>query len=380
MKKDLEYKLIGEKERRLRELPEFIADFIYDIENKYKLKTQIAYIKDFTVFFEYLITLPKFEGKERKDFTIDDLKNLEKRDVRDFLNYVSSYKKTFNSKNGSTVSQRFTNNQQGKARKLASLHTLFCELSKNEAYGIKDITRHIEIKVDDTRALKNSLEQKQIDRFLETIIKDKNIETDREKAFHQKAKLRDYVIALLLSYTGIRVSELVQLDLTDVNLDKSEIVVIRKGGTRDKVYLPDIVVESLGKFIKEREKIKGVNPVYKKALFLSSQRKRMTDRNVRYLIKKYNSRSRIKTNITPHTFRRSFGMKFYNSTGDMELTAEVLGHRSIETARRFYARATEDRKRKAMQGFNYEENEEKIDLNKVAQATGLSVEELRKML
>lgn len=355
MKKDVIIKLEKEKERRLRELPDFIADFIVGMDAEKSIRTQIALAKDYTVFLEYLLTLPDFSNKTSiSEFTIEDMNKLKERNIRDFLNYLTSYKKTFLKKNNKEYTQVFTNDQKGKARKLASLHSLWDWLIREE-YVIKDITKKIEIKLTETKQIKNKLEAEDIDRFTETIINDVNVETQRGLKFHDRVKFRDLTMLLLLAFTGIRISELVQLDINDISIKDGAMIVIRKGGNQDKIYIPDEILSTLAKYIEKRKQVTNIEAEYKDALFLSSQKKRIDPRTVRYMINKYKKRAGIDIKVTPHTFRRSFAMKMYNLTGDIQLTADYLGHTTTETTRKFYAEPDEERKRKIMKEFRYSE-------------------------
>jgi len=204
------------------------------------------------------------------------------------------------------------------------------------------------------RKIKDKLDSEDIDKFVETILEDVNIETERGLKFHQRVKFRDLNIVLLLAFTGIRISELVQLDINDVSIKDGAMVVVRKGGDEDKIYLPDVILSTLQEFIQQRKTIDVTDTENKEALFLSLQGKRIDPRTVRQMLNKYKQRAGISMKVTPHTFRRTFAIRMYNETGDMQLTADYLGHKSVETTRGHYAEPEEDRKRKVMKNFNYD--------------------------
>lgn len=392
MKKDLETKLLNQKYDKLRGLPDFVADFISDVENSTTLRTQLAYIQDINILLEYLqLEHPDFISKDIIDFSPSDINTLTARDIKDFLNYLSSYKKSFKKRDGSEVTQAFSNTQQGKARKLANLHSLFSYLFKNNMIA-KDVTANIDIKVDKKASISNKLEGDEIDRFLKTIDDDVNIENNRKLLFHKRVKFRDYIIVLLLAYTGIRVSELIQLDVSDINVDKEAMVVTRKGGNQERIYLPETVLSPIADYMLERKKLNNVKQEYKNALFLSQHGNRIDAQTIRYMLSKYKDRSGLDIKITPHTFRRSFGMEFYNKTKDMYLTAQQLGHTSAETTRKFYAEPTDERKKSSMTGFDYskadsptisssaDKNLDIDSIERLLDVTGLSMDELLKKL
>lgn len=83
---------------------------------------------------------------------------------------------------------------------------------------------------------------------------------------------------------------------------------------------------------------------HENALFLSSQRRRITVRSIELLVKKYASTVTGK-HITPHKLRSTYGTNLYKETGDIYLVADVLGHSDVNTTRKHYAELEEDRKR-----------------------------------
>ncbi|MBR0118937.1 MAG: tyrosine-type recombinase/integrase, partial [Eubacterium sp.] len=83
------------------------------------------------------------------------------------------------------------------------------------------------------------------------------------------------------------------------------------------------------------------------ALFLSTQRKRISVRTVEDLVKKYTARVTPNKHITPHKLRSTYGTNLYKESGDIYLVADVLGHKDVNTTRKHYAAVDEDRRRKA---------------------------------
>ena len=152
-------------------------------------------------------------------------------------------------------------------------------------------------------------------------------------------------MTLMLS-TGIRVSECVGLNLDDIDFNNSRIKVTRKGGNEAFVYFSDEVVEYLQEYLKEREKIIPVDG-HEDALFLSSQRKRISVRTVENMVKKYARVSTPLKKITPHKLRSTYGTALYQETGDIYLVADVLGHKDVNTTRKHYADIDQERKRSA---------------------------------
>jgi len=218
--------------------------------------------------------------------------------------------------------------------------------------------------------------------FLATIIDDKNIESTRAMIFHKRVKFRDYCMVLIAGNTGIRISELVQLDIQDVNLDKKHLIVTRKGGKLEPVYLPKIIIEDLREYMNQRKQIAEIDPEFKDALFLSLQKKRIQPQSVRRRLKKYGYRSDIELNLTPHIFRKSFAVAMFKRTGNLELVRSYLGHSTIETTKNFYARADDEIKKKEIENvdlWNTQEteiNDIKKSLEQLANSLNIDINTL----
>lgn len=355
MKADIVKKIELRLDRKIRLLPDYIYDFIYSLDES-QHRTKLEYTKDIILFFEFL-TNENIINKKIEDISISDLENIKERDIRNFLSYLTEYKKEFLTPTGKKKTQIFTNGEQGKSRKLATVHKLYSYLYNN-SYIKNNIASKVTIRLHSDKQIKKRLSKEQIDLLLQTIIDDKNIESSKSLAFHQKLKFRDYIIVLILAYTGIRVSELIQLDIADVSIthgqnDFGSLKVIRKGGNKEEIVLPNLILEDILSYVELRKNIEVSDFHSKNALFLSLQKKRINDRTIRNMLKKYTQRCLIPFDITPHTFRRTFGTEHYNKHGDMYLTAIILGHKSAETTRKFYADPSENRKIRSMKQFEY---------------------------
>ena len=167
---------------------------------------------------------------------------------------------------------------------------------------------------------------------------------------------RDTMIMNILLSTGIRVSELVGLDIKDVDLLHSGIRIIRKGGKEDIICYNDKVREMLKDYIEYRKKIISKEG-HENALFLSSQKRRITVRSVENLVKKYAGRASLLKKITPHKLRATYGTALYEETNDLYLVAEVLGHESVETTRKHYTEVTNRHKYENRNAVDYQKNQ-----------------------
>ena len=170
--------------------------------------------------------------------------------------------------------------------------------------------------------------------------------TQAQQLRHEKVKERDLAIVTLMLGTGIRVSECVGLDITDLDFNQDRIRIVRKGGSESLVYFGDEVREALLSYLDIRKGEKPL-PGSENALFLSSRKQRISVRNVEILVKKYSRTVTTLKKITPHKLRSTYGTELYKETGDIYLVADVLGHKDVNTTRKHYAALDEEHRRRA---------------------------------
>jgi integrase/recombinase XerC len=189
--------------------------------------------------------------------------------------------------------------------------------------------------------------------FLDAVEKGKSL-SKKEADYHKKQSVRDTAIAYLLLSTGLRVSECAELDVDDIDLNNHCVRVVRKGGDEALVYFSDEAADYLERYLDERNNMSGLKDG-EKALFISSQKRRMSVRSIEIMIKKYAQRSVPMKHITPHKLRSTFATNLYNQTGDIYLVAETLGHKDVSTTKEHYANLSNKRK---------EENRNKVSFRR----------------
>ena len=318
-------------------LPSFCKTFFRGIEEYTSARTRLAYAYDLRLFFEYLHEQNTICAKmEIKDIPLTMLDNLTRLDIEEYLEYMSLYQK-----DGKDI----TNEERGKARKLAALRSFYnyfyqSELIQNNPAALVPLPRLHEKEII-------RLEPNEVAQLLNQV-EDGTKLTKKELEYHKKTKIRDVALMTLLLGTGIRVSECVGLDLNDVNFDVCGIKIRRKGGYEAVVYFGEEVETALLDYLEEREHIIPMDG-HENALFLSLQNRRMTVRAVENLVKKYASRVTTLKKITPHKLRSTYGTTLYQESGDIYLVADVLGHKDVNTTRKHYAAQEDERRRKAAQ-------------------------------
>lgn len=146
-------------------------------------------------------------------------------------------------------------------------------------------------------------------------------------------KLRDLAIVKIFLYAGLRVSELVNLNINDIDFDNKSIKFLGKGNKERNIPLHDDVINSINDYLAVRGEIKIKNPDDFEALFLSRHGKRISVRSIQLMIKKYAKLAGIKNakKITPHKLRHTFASLLYHQTKDIKILQELLGHANIST-------------------------------------------------
>ena len=307
------------------ELPPYVRDYFRSISETTQPRTRTAYAYDIKLFFEFLIDNNSyFRGKTPKDIDLESLNRLTAEDFEEYLDYLSLY-----TKNG----KEYTNSSSAKKRKIVSLRAFFRYLYQTERID-QNVTEKVKTpKIHDKNIIR--MESDEVANFLDTVEFGNRL-TKNQQRFHEKTKVRDLAMLTLMLSTGIRVSECVGINISDVDFDRTSVRVVRKGGNEDLVYFSDEAAEILLEYLEERKKIDAA-PGSEDALFLSSHRSRMTQRNVEYLVKKYARVATPLKKITPHKLRSTYGTALYQETGDIYLVASVLGHKDVNTTRKHYA-------------------------------------------
>jgi len=141
------------------------------------------------------------------------------------------------------------------------------------------------------------------------------------------AHVRDWAICELLYATGIRVSELVNINVRDVNFEQNLITVFGKGRKERIVPFSDVSKKVLRLWVKEKRKFltKETQP-----LFVGSHGERIDQRQVRRIVYSATSRLGIK-GISPHSFRHSMATHILEGGADLRVVQEILGHSDLQT-------------------------------------------------
>ena len=321
----------------LSELPAFFKDFFRGIEPRTQSRTQIAYAYDIKIFLQFLLEENPSIKKSYNSVTeipISVLESLTVTDIEEYMEYL---------KYRDTDGKKISNKENAIKRKISTLKSVF-----KYFYRTEKISENIMERVQLPKLHSKEIIRLDIDEVAMMIDEAERGEglSDRQRAYHGKTKVRDVALLSLLLGTGIRVSECVGLDISDVDFKNNGILIHRKGGTEVTVYFSDEVKEALQNYYDERVLILEESG-HEGAFFLSMQNKRLSVRSVENLVKKYAKIISPLKKITPHKLRSTYGTNLYKETGDIYLVADVLGHSDVNTTKKHYAAIEDDRRRSA---------------------------------
>jgi len=331
----------------LRELPEICSDYFIAIEQLTSPLTRLSYAYDLKLFFQYLSDeLPKFSGKPVAEFSIDDIRQVTKQDLERYARYLSFYVKNESLEDGLVASKEITNHEYGIKRKYASLRAFYKYLFSDGLIEGNTAALIPLPKLHEHAIIRLDIDE--VARILDVAENGQALPKGYQK-YHNVTKKRDLAMLSLFLGTGIRISECVGLNIDDFDFEQNAFVVTRKGGKEVILYLSDEVAQALTAYLQERRQIEAL-PGHENAFFLSIQRRRITQRAVENMVKKYASiAAPLKKKISPHKLRSTFGTNLYRETGDIYLVADVLGHSDVNTTRKHYAAIAEDHRRLAAQ-------------------------------
>lgn len=156
--------------------------------------------------------------------------------------------------------------------------------------------------------------------------------------------LRDSLILKMLYSTGMRVSELVSLRISELDLEKGEVIIKGKGNKERVVFLPYDILEDIKFYIQRRKKNSNI-------LFLNRKGKLLTDKGVRLLVEKYAKKVIPYKKITPHTLRHTFATHLLTNGADLRSVQELLGHTKLSTTQ-IYTHLTKENLKKVYENFH----------------------------
>ena len=320
-------------------MPWFILEYYQSkLAVPYSFTTLYEYLKEYRRFFEWLIESGISNADKLADIDLSILEHLTKKDMESFVLYLRERPSlnTYSTKQG--VSQTTIN------RTLSALSSLFkylteeVENDQGEPYFYRNVMKKVATKKKkETLASRaENIKQKlflgdETVAFLEYVdCEYENKLSNRAKSSFRKNKERDLAIIALLLASGVRLSEAVNLDLKDLNLNMMVIEVTRKGGKRDSVNVAGFAkpyIEAYLAIRKNRYKAEKQDT----ALFLTEYRgipNRIDASSIEKMVAKYSQDFKIR--VTPHKLRHTLATRLYDATKSQVLVSHQLGHASTQ--------------------------------------------------
>jgi integrase/recombinase XerD len=245
------------------------------------------------------------------------------RDLRQFQQYVESKDTEIINDSARTTILNYLSNLQEKGRAVSTISRNLAAIKSFYQYMVRE--RYM------TQDPAATLESPKLEKKLPKILTISEVEELLKQPSSQvPTGARDIAMLELLYATGIRVSELISLNIADVNLDMGYIKCYGRGAKERIVPLGSIAAKCVQEYIsKGRPKL--VRTYEESALFVNHHGNRLTRQGFWKIIKKYAQEAHIMKDITPHTLRHSFATHLLENGADLRAVQEMLGHADIST-------------------------------------------------
>lgn len=296
-----------------KENPEFLNSFLqYSAVILNKSKDSVKeYNYDLTNFLKFISNHLGFSSeKDIKSVDISGLNAefLSKITLEDINSYLYYMKSTFNSK-PATI-----------ARKASTIRIFFDYITQDQKL----------IEINPAQNLKNPKLEKRQPKYL-TLDESKKLLQVTSNEDNRNAK-RDYAIITLFLNCGLRLAELVSINIKDIKFDECKMTVIGKGNKERTIYLNKTCISSINNYLEVRPK-ENVKFEDKDALFLSERLERISRRTVQYIVDRELRNAGIDTKkYSTHKLRHTAATLMYQYGGvDIRALQELLGHESIAT-------------------------------------------------
>ncbi|MBR3199026.1 MAG: site-specific tyrosine recombinase XerD [Bacilli bacterium] len=283
--------------------------------------------KNIENFINYLLFEKKYSDNTIKSY---------KQDLTEFNNYFKN--KNINKINKNDIESYIENlsknlNTRSVSRNISTLKSLYKYLINNKEINKNPMEMITNPKLK--KALPKVLSEEEINKLLD-------INPKTEFDYRNKAMIE------LMYSSGLRVSELINLNITDIDLDNETVRIFGKGSKERIIPLNEYTVRALEIYIKNHRKelFKHGENNY---LFLNNHGKQMTRQGFFKIIKNIAKEKNIKTEFSPHTIRHSFATHLLKHGADLRSIQELLGHSDISSTQ-IYTHVTNEKLKK-----NYEE-------------------------
>ncbi|RQD67207.1 MAG: recombinase [Tindallia sp. MSAO_Bac2] len=334
-------------------LPAFMFDFFLYLKSSVAATTRLAYLEDIYFFCQYLVKeTPKTMAEDPADISISEFQLLTAKDINQFLGqYCSRY--LLEDEKSVRVME---NHQRSLARKKSSLSVMFKNLYRDEILtkNITDGFNPIQLPKPQPDAIKR-LDIDEVVRLLELVETGEEL-TEKEKRYWKKTKYRDRAILVLFLTYGLRLNELHQLDISSFNFNRGEFKIYRKRGKETLMPINFSCEEVIKEYIQHERPVQESIPLeHQSALFLSLQKRRMTVRAIRNMVKKYTAlilNTSASHGYSPHKLRATAATSLIQQGFSIFDVQNLMDHENVATTQ-LYAAHRKDVKRELVKNFEW---------------------------
>lgn len=245
---------------------------------------------DIRLFFQFLNEEnPVYKHHSIKDFQVQDLEAIQPVDIEEYLEYLKVYDTT---DVHTKETKQVTNSERGLFRKMSALRSFYNYFFKRQIIQ-KNPTLFVDMpKLHDKAIIR--LDTDEVAKLLDYVESCGSKLTGQALSYYNKTKERDIAIITLLLGTGIRVSELVGLDLSDVDFNNNGVMVTRKGGSQMVVYFGEEVEKALRNYLETYRKAVRPSLAMKMLCFIQTQSAGSVYRRLKIWLKSMPVRLQIK--------------------------------------------------------------------------------------
>ncbi len=338
------------------QLPSFLRGFFVYMKQSLLPMSRLAYLRDIRFFCQYLIDQTNLtEATEIRQIKASEFDAISGADVNFFIDYCRRYR--VENEDGEVIF--LENNNKTLARKKSSLSVLFRYLYREEivSRNITDQFDPIRVQRASDREIK-ALQDNEVMIMLDAVTTGEHL-TKKERQYWEKTKKRDKAILVMFLTYGLRLSELQQLNVSSFNFQRGEFVIYRKRGKESVMPLNNrTVLKALHEYIDgERMSEEKIKPGSEDALFLSLQGNRMTERQIRELVRKYTSigmSAPRSAGYSPHKLRATAATSLIGRGNSIFDVQQLLDHENVSTTQ-LYAAHKLNTKRDLIGSFEWDD-------------------------
>lgn len=315
--------------------------------------SRLAYLHDIRFFCNYLISETDLTAaKQTSEITLKEFEDIKAVDINIYLDYCRKYK-VETDKNIYV----YENNNKTLARKKSSVSVMFKQLYRDQliSKNITDGFDPIRVPKAGEKEIK-ALQDDEVMIMLDAVSNGTGL-TKHEYAYWQKTKKRDKAILMLFLTYGLRLSELQQLNVSSFHFSRGEFKIYRKRGKESTMPLNESSTAAVEDYLaNERPAEDTLLEEHRDALFLSLQGKRMTDRQIRELVKKYTAialNTTKKAGYSPHKLRATAATSLIGRGNSIYDVAALLDHDQVTTTQ-LYAQHKQNVKRDLVKDMEWE--------------------------